>query len=113
MLMVHDGVLLLLGGNKAAGRRRVRRINKKGEDKMRKYNSDGQIKTVVCNSCGKKIVVEGGIVREGMIAVDHTWDFFSEKDGEVHRMDLCENCYDDIISQFIIAVDIEEQVELL
>ena len=32
---------------------------------------------------------------------------------EVHRFDLCEACYEELISQFKVAVDVEEQTELL
>ncbi len=59
------------------------------------------------------MVVKDGIVREGAVMVDHTWDFFSEKDGEVHHFDLCESCYDDFINQFRIEADVEEQTEFL
>lgn len=62
---------------------------------MRKYGKTGKLETVICNMCGKKIVVKDGIVREGAAAFDHAWDYFSEKDGEVHHFDLCESCYDD------------------
>ena len=43
---------------------------------------------------------------------DHAWDYFSEKDGEVHHFDLCESCYDELINQFRLPVDVEEQTEL-
>lgn len=79
---------------------------------MRKYKSGGQLDTVICNCCGKKLAVEKGILREGAIMVDHIWDFFSEKDGEIHHFDLCEECYDEMTRQFRIPVDIEEQTEL-
>ncbi len=85
----------------------------KGEDVMRKHGKNGQLESVVCNKCGKKLVVEQGILREGAIMFDHCWDFFSEKDGEVHHFDLCEDCYNDWINQFRIAVDVEEQKEFL
>ena len=80
---------------------------------MKKYKSNGDLETVICNCCGKKLVVEGGIIREGVISVNHAWDFFSEKDGEVHHLDLCESCYDELVSQFRIPVDVEERTELL
>ena len=32
---------------------------------MRKYGKTGKLETVICNMCGKKIVVKDGIVREG------------------------------------------------
>ena len=80
---------------------------------MRRYEKNGRLEAVVCNRCGKKIVVKEGIVREGLIMIDHAWDYFSEKDGEVHHFDLCEDCYDEWISQFKIPVDVEEQTELM
>lgn len=71
------------------------------------------METVLCNCCGKKLAVKEGIIREGIITIDHVWDFFSEKDGEVHHFDICEDCYDKIISEFRLPVDVEEQLELL
>ncbi|RGY99949.1 hypothetical protein [Clostridium sp. AM58-1XD] len=80
---------------------------------MRRYRNGGVLESVICNNCGKKIVVESGIVREGVISINYAWDFFSEKDGEIHHFDLCECCYDEITSQFRIPVEEEEQTELL
>jgi hypothetical protein len=80
---------------------------------MRKYKSGGVLETVICNQCGKKMVVIDGILREGAIHIDHAWDFFSEKDGEVHHFDLCEACYDRIIAEMKIAPEVEEQVEFI
>lgn len=80
---------------------------------MRKYTDNKQLETVWCNMCGKKLVVKEGILREGAAMFDHTWDYFSEKDGEVHHFDLCESCYNELIAQFRLPVDIEEQIELI
>ena len=80
---------------------------------MRKYGKTGKLETVICNMCGKKIVVKDGIVREGAAAFDHAWDYFSEKDGEVHHFDLCESCYDELVGGFRIPVDVVEETELL
>ena len=80
---------------------------------MRKYTSGGQLEAVVCNCCGKKLIVVDGIVREGVLSINHAWDFFSEKDGEIHHFDLCEPCYDAVISEFKLPVDVEEQKEFL
>ena len=80
---------------------------------MRKYRVNGQLESVICNCCGKKLIVENGIVREGVIMVDHAWDFFSEKDGDIHHWDMCEACYDLMTSQFRLRVDAEEQVEFI
>ena len=38
---------------------------------------------------------------------------FSEKDGEVHHFDLCEECYDGVTREFLIEADKEERTELL
>lgn len=80
---------------------------------MRKYKANGQLEAVICNCCGKKLIVEHGIVREGVIMVDHAWDYFSEKDGDVHHWDMCETCYDLMVSQFRLPADVEEQVEFI
>ena len=52
---------------------------------MKKYNKNGQLETLICNGCGKKLAVSQGIIREGAISIDHVWDYFSEKDGQVHH----------------------------
>ena len=44
---------------------------------------------------------------------DVAWDYFSEKDGEVHHFDLCEECYDGVTREFLIEADKEERTELL
>lgn len=80
---------------------------------MRKYTKSGSLTAAICNCCGRKLAVDHGIVREGMISIDHAWDYFSEKDGEVHHFDLCETCYDDLLSRFKIPAEIEEQIEML
>ena len=52
---------------------------------MRKYGESGILLSVVCNRCGKKLAVKEGILREGAAHFDEAWDYFSEKDGEVHH----------------------------
>ncbi len=89
------------------------RMKKKGERKMRKYTKNGELEAVICNHCAKKLAVKDGIVREGVLMIDHVWDYFSEKDGEVHHLDLCEECYDQLIQGLRLPVDVEERTELL
>ena len=52
-------------------------------------------------------------LREGAAHFDVAWDYFSEKDGEVHHFDLCEECYDGVTREFLIEADKEERTELL
>ena len=82
-------------------------------NEMRKYKSNGELETVICNCCGKKLVVKDGIMREGALNVEHAWDYLSEKDGEIHRFDLCEECYDELLRNFRISVEVEEIREFL
>ena len=80
---------------------------------MRKYNENGQLETVCCNMCGKKMIVKEGILREGGACFDQAWGYFSEKDGEVHHFDLSEEFYDLITAEFCLPVDVEESLEYL
>lgn len=80
---------------------------------MRKYKNDGTLETVICNACGKKVAVKDGIVREGVLGMEYSWDYFSEKDGEIHRLELCEACYDRLVQTLRVPVEIEERTEWL
>lgn len=82
---------------------------------MRRFegNEEKVLSVLVCNACGKRLIVDRGIAREGNVALNCSWDYFSEKDGEKHEFDLCEECYDRIISQFAIPVKITEELVLI
>ena len=56
-------------------------IIRKVKIRMRKYKSDQTLDRVICNGCGRKLVVEDGILREGAFSTEYSWDYFSEKDG--------------------------------
>lgn len=82
---------------------------------MRKYE-DGQDKKlvrVVCNKCGRILKVEDGYLKEGCFSADAAFGYFSRKDGIVHSFDLCEDCYDEMVSQFRVPVEEKEETELL
>lgn len=79
---------------------------------MRK-NENTRKMEVTCNCCGKKIHVENGIVMEGVFSVQAVWGYFSEKDGEIHKFDICEECYEKWINQFKIPIDIVSKNEML
>ncbi len=82
---------------------------------MRKYKDDKktELAHVFCNCCKKELRLENGIVKEGVYAGNQEFSYFSNKDGEIHSFDLCEDCYDKIIAQFEIPVEIFEKKELL
>lgn len=82
---------------------------------MRKY-VDGQDKKlikVVCNKCGRPLKVENGYLREFCFSADTVFGYFSHKDGQAHHFDLCEDCYDNLTSQFTVPVEETEELELL
>ena len=66
-----------------------------------------EITKIFCNSCKKEIRVENGISEEDVLSVEKRWGYFSNKDNEVHRFDLCEECYDKLIASFEIPVERE------
>ncbi|MGN0403240.1 MAG: hypothetical protein ACI4HQ_13410 [Acetatifactor sp.] len=72
-----------------------------------------RLQKVVCNRCGRELKVEGGILKEGCFSAEYSFGYFSKKDGIKNCFDLCEECYDAMISQFKIPVDAVEETELL
>ncbi len=82
---------------------------------MRVYNNELNtgLTLVICNCCNKELLLENGILKEECIHVTHDFGFFGQKDGETHSFDLCEECYDKILSKFRIPPNIEERKELL
>ena len=70
-----------------------------------------EISKIICNQCGREIsviTVINGRPEKEVLCVEHTWGYFSEKDGENHRFDLCEECYDRLLKGFLIPAEIEK-----
>lgn len=82
---------------------------------MRKYEEgqDRRLIQVVCNSCGKKLRVENGYLKEECISVEKRFGYFSRKDGTEQHFDLCEDCYDRLTAQFKVPAKKREETELL
>lgn len=68
---------------------------------------------IYCNSCGKELKYENGILKEDAFEAIKEWGYFSDWDTEIHRFNLCEECYKKMISNFQIPVEIREKVEVL
>ncbi len=82
---------------------------------MQKYR-DGEgrkLMQVVCNRCGRSLRVESGCLKEGCFSAAAAFGYFSRKDGVIHRFDLCEDCYDDMVAQFAVPVEEEAETELV
>lgn len=65
-----------------------------------------------CNACGRTIVFDNGIMKEDVLKAVKEWGYFSNKDLEIHRFNLCEQCYDRIVSGFAIPVSVENVKEV-
>ena len=74
------------------------------------YNNETPIS---CNCCGKRFRVENGILLEDVLEATKEWGYFSQRDLEVHHFNLCEECYNKLISQFKIPVEIKKKLEVL
>ena len=51
--------------------------------------------------------MEKGMYYQDALSVEKRWGYFSEKDNEVHAFDICESCYDEWTSTFLIPVETE------
>ena len=71
---------------------------------MREYKLAMQeekvLSKVICNGCGKEILWDMADHFHG----EKTWGYFSEKDGRQDSFDLCESCYDKMVSDFIVKM---------
>lgn len=68
---------------------------------------------LACNACGRVLRMENGISLEDFLQVSKEWGFFSKKDLEIHDFTLCEDCYNQLISNFKIPVEISDKKEAL
>ncbi len=71
------------------------------------------LEPVICNQCGQVIPVYAGDGTQDYLHIEKTWGFFSDKDGQLHRMNLCEVCYDKWIAGFAIPIEMTEATEFL
>lgn len=42
-----------------------------------------EISKIICNQCGREISVINGRPEKEVLCVEHTWGYFSEKDGRI------------------------------
>ena len=76
---------------------------------MRQYRTElertEKIEKIICNKCGKEILVRGGVPQEDVLEVRKRWGYHSRKDNQVDCFDLCEDCYDELIRSFRIKME--------
>ncbi len=68
---------------------------------------------LICNKCGKKMEYKDGILHEDGLFVTKEWGYFSGKDLQIHRFNLCEKCYDELMDGFVVPVEISEKKSVL
>ncbi|MDF2538994.1 MAG: hypothetical protein K0S76_2015 [Herbinix sp.] len=68
---------------------------------------------VLCNSCGKNLKVVNGILMEDAFEANKEWGYFSNRDTEVHHFNLCEECYEKMVANFIIPIEVRKKLEVL
>lgn len=68
---------------------------------------------VFCNRCGKELQVRDGIIQEGIFNIEYLWGYFSNRDGEIHKFDLCEKCYNEMVEEFVIPITKIENSEMI
>lgn len=80
--------------------------------KTSNVNKSGEV-PIYCNCCGKSLKVKNGILMEDALEATKEWGYFSKRDMEVHHFNLCEECYDKLISEFQIPVEVRKKLEVL
>lgn len=64
-----------------------------------------ELDVIKCNKCGQEIAhLER---HEDYLKVNKSWGYFSDKDLQNHTFYLCETCYDHLIKDFVIPVEIK------
>ena len=64
-----------------------------------------KIEKIICNKCGKEILVRGGVPQEDVLEVRKRWGYHSRKYNQVDCFDHCEDCYDELIRSFRIKME--------
>ncbi len=78
---------------------------------MRQYQIEKkpveELKKIICNKCGREIPVLQGVPQEEVLSVEKRWGYFSRKDNQIHRFEICEDCYDELVESFCIKIETE------
>lgn len=72
-----------------------------------------QVRMIYCNKCGRAICMEEAVEKVDYLKIEKNWGYFSNKDGICQRINICEECYDELVQSFEIAPEEKENTELL
>ena len=68
---------------------------------------------IYCNKCGKVICPTEEIQKADYLKIEKSWGYFSNKDGIIQKVNICEECCDKLLTEFEIPPETEENTELL
>ena len=65
------------------------------------------VEAIMCNQCGQDIVRDRFGYFQDYLAIEKGWGYHSPYDGEVHSMDICQDCYKQWVAGFKIPPQVE------
>jgi len=65
-----------------------------------------KVEKVYCNMCAAEIGEFSKGRKKDYLHIEKTWGYGSDMDGESHSIDLCEDCYKEIIKKFKINIKV-------
>ena len=80
---------------------------------MKYFDEKNQLVEIICNQCGKKTKVENDLLKDEWIHIQKAFGYFSDRDGEISEIDLCEDCYEKLCADLIIPATVRKNKELL
>ena len=57
--------------------------------------------------------MEEAVEKTDYLRIEKSWGYFSNKDGNIIKINICEECYDEMVENFLIPPTVEENTELL
>lgn len=69
---------------------------------------------IICNKCGRKLQEDAAkVVLEDFVLIRKEWGYFSQKDGTVCEMTLCERCFSWLEGELAVPIQKNEKTELI
>lgn len=61
-----------------------------------------EVRLVICNMCAKDIDIKSRLYVDNHISIEKIWHYGSPFDGETHSIDLCTDCYSELVDMLKI-----------
>lgn len=66
--------------------------------------SEKKVLEIICNCCGKEITKDKFGYTSDYLSIEKRWGYNSSYDNEIHRFDICEECYKKFTAAFKIPL---------